>query len=179
MPTGEKQKLLWQDLRYRTRQLASFRNSQHSNEHLIVLTEAARSSNSARPLSVEHRQKLSDSARSYWAGLSKNEVYKLTSGKVFLMSNLSGPTQIEILLAAQIEFLELKFIPQFPIPPYRVDFYLPEHNLVIEADGEYWHQEDDPERDYFIESQGFRILHLSGSKIQGGSEQEIQLALLS
>ena len=33
----------------------------------------------------------------------------------------------------------LNFIEQASIGPWSIDFYLPEHDIIIEADGEFWH----------------------------------------
>ena len=59
--------------------------------------------------------------------------------------------------------LNLRFIPQFQIDTYYVDFYIPDYNLTIEVDGEYWHnypdyRKYDIDRDYYIMAKGFNGL---------------------
>ena len=39
----------------------------------------------------------------------------------------------------RVERVGLAFIPQYMMAGYYYDFYLPEYNLLIEADGDYWH----------------------------------------
>ena len=49
-------------------------------------------------------------------------------------------TSIEKLVEAMLRELDVPFVTQYPIlPDCRVDFFLPEHNLVIECHGTYYH----------------------------------------
>lgn len=62
------------------------------------------------------------------------------------------------------------FREQYPIGPYRADFYLPAHRLVIEADGAAWHSSPrqrsrDARRDVFMRARGLRIARLTGREI--------------
>ena len=72
----------------------------------------------------------------------------------------STEKEIRDLLIGKNEVYKL----QHKIGKYWVDFYLPERNLVIEADGAYWHQDQskDIERDKAIlkEIPGVKILHI-------------------
>lgn len=50
------------------------------------------------------------------------------------------PTNLEITGANILKELEIEFIEQYPIEnKYIVDVYIPLHNLIIEWDGDYWH----------------------------------------
>jgi len=64
----------------------------------------------------------------------------------------------------------LNFIEQANIGPWSCDFFLPEHKLVIEADGEYWHSipktmMKDRRKDLWLRSHGYSVLHFEGKKI--------------
>ena len=52
----------------------------------------------------------------------------------------TGP---EIKVEQYVKSLGLDYEKQFPIGRYLVDFYIPEINLAIEADGAFWHQDQD------------------------------------
>tara|TARA_R110000824_G_scaffold10696_2_gene46815 strand:- start:69 stop:377 length:309 start_codon:yes stop_codon:yes gene_type:complete len=54
-------------------------------------------------------------------------------------------------LALAIENIGLRYVEQFEIYPYTVDFYIPDIKLVIEADGTYGHlSKRDRKRDAFL-----------------------------
>jgi very-short-patch-repair endonuclease len=53
----------------------------------------------------------------------------------------------------------------------RVDFYFPEYNIVIECDGDYWHNnlksfEIDQNRTNKMEASGYKVLRFKGSEIK-------------
>ena len=53
-----------------------------------------------------------------------------------------------------------------------VDFFLSQHNLVVECDGDYWHnlpgaKERDFRRDYTLAQMGYRVLRLPEHEING------------
>lgn len=61
-------------------------------------------------------------------------------------------------------------ISQLEIGPYRVDFAIPKHQLVIELDGhEYhktkWQRTYDAERERYIELAGWRVIRFTGTEI--------------
>lgn len=46
---------------------------------------------------------------------------------------------LEIAMEARLNLLGFKFIPQYQIDMYVCDFFLPDHNVIFEVNGEYWH----------------------------------------
>lgn len=64
-----------------------------------------------------------------------------------------------------------RFQHGFLKPRYRiVDFYLPDHNLVIEIDGPYHDAEEDRRRDaQFTAARGIRILRLTNEQVLNGA----------
>lgn len=89
-----------------------------------------------------------------------------------------GGSWIEKKTAWLLEDKGLPYITQFNIEKgkdkagqmryYFTDFYLPDFNLVIECDGEFWHKDvlKDRERDKNIRKQGYDILRLKGEDIR-------------
>ena len=60
----------------------------------------------------------------------------------------------------------LKFRRQMPIGPYVVDFVCLRHRLIVEADGPVHDlRPDNPDRDPWLLSQGFRIIRVPTSDI--------------
>lgn len=80
-----------------------------------------------------------------------------------------GETSIERLIRLKLQRLKEPFKQEMQIGRYHADFYLPEKNLIIECDGEYWHRnktEHDQRRDKFLRNLGYRILRLSEESIK-------------
>jgi 5-methyltetrahydrofolate--homocysteine methyltransferase len=75
--------------------------------------------------------------------------------------------------------LRYKFVEQYPVGFYTCDFYVVNHNLIIEADGVYWHSLPqskirDKQKDTYLTRKGFKILRLPGDKIHQDKEWCIQ-----
>lgn len=49
------------------------------------------------------------------------------------------PTDIEVIMAAELKDLGLKFKREFKVGYYPIDFYLPDYELSIQVDGTYYH----------------------------------------
>ena len=76
-------------------------------------------------------------------------------------------TSIEKRMCDLLNKIGIQYVYQYPILNYNVDFAIPGLKIVIECDGEYWHQDKmkDKIRDQKIEKEGWSVLHYSGTKI--------------
>lgn len=74
-------------------------------------------------------QKLSQVRKDAWARGIYDNAYK-------------SPSQPELVLMAALNELGIEYIPQYRIETYPYDVYLPDHNLLIEYDGWYWHHSE-------------------------------------
>lgn len=79
-------------------------------------------------------------------------------------------TDIELMVASLLQVLEVDYVPQRRIGRYSVDFYIPDKNLIVECDGDYWHSlpgmpEKDARKDAFLTGKGYKIVRLLGSQI--------------
>lgn len=80
-----------------------------------------------------------------------------------------GETSIERLVRLKLQKLKEPFKQEMKIGRYHADFYLPNRNLIIECDGEYWHRnkiEHDQRRDEILKNLGYKILRLSEENIK-------------
>ena len=63
-------------------------------------------------------------------------------------------TDQENIIAGYLSEFGLRYIEQYDLYPYTVDFFIPELNMVIEADGKYGHfKKRDRKRDQFLSEQ--------------------------
>lgn len=70
---------------------------------------------------------------------NSNKFKKFCSHKCFLSSRNKTNTWIELVINAFLTKNEIEFITQYPIGRMTADFYIPSINLVVEANGDFWH----------------------------------------
>jgi len=80
-------------------------------------------------------------------------------------------TKIELKLREQIEKNNIKFVHQYELDKFTCDFYLPKYNLLIEADGNYWHNyphgtKTDEKKNKCAIRNGYNILHIWENEIK-------------
>lgn len=89
-------------------------------------------------------------------------------------------TNIEIKMAEILDRYNIKYIQQVVYPKICIaDFYLPEHNLVIFCDGEYWHnypngKKRDKQQVIALEKLGFKAIRLWGKEILEEDKEKIK-----
>jgi very-short-patch-repair endonuclease/transposase len=86
-----------------------------------------------------HMEKFHEGNRRYYETPEGQEMRK-KSGILgaLALSNISE-TYIEKIIRQTLEKLKIPFIAQHPMGYFVVDFYIPDHRLVIEVNGDYWH----------------------------------------
>ena len=110
--------------------------------------------------------------------LFDDDVLKLKMGRE--ISSRGSP--IESRLAEYLEDKKIKYKRQYRIGRYRVDFFLPDYNTVIECQGYAWHQDpktyEQMERDLIrrnaLALAGYRVLWYSGRQIYRGRKKIIK-----
>ncbi len=65
------------------------------------------------------------------------------------------------------QFSDLKFRRQHPIPPFIVDFYCPQFQLIIELDGEIhkYQKEEDLSRQEWLSEIGYKIIRFNNDQV--------------
>lgn len=105
--------------------------------------------------------------------LSKYNAYPglYSTLKEYARENRNNPTDAEMALWKSInnKKLGVKFLRQFIIDQFIVDFICRESKLIIEVDGAY-HSEprqkiNDEQRTYILQSLGFRVIRFSNEEI--------------
>jgi very-short-patch-repair endonuclease len=71
-------------------------------------------------------------------------------------------------------FMGLKFKRQKPVGPYIVDFVCLELRLIVEADGSQHGNVRDRQRDAWLQTQGFTVLHFWNHEILGQTEAVLE-----
>lgn len=82
-----------------------------------------------------------------------------------------GETLIESAVRKVLKRKKVKFVQELKVGKYYVDFLLPEHSIVIECDGEYWHrsvfaQKRDLAKDKFLIERGYEVCRFTEKEIK-------------
>jgi len=82
----------------------------------------------------------------------------------YVMDWINFFTPIEYNIWCVIRLLGLKFVPQYPIGKYFVDFANIQEKICLEVDGKDWHNdlEKDRARECEIKNRGWKIIRISG-----------------
>ncbi len=94
-------------------------------------------------------------------------------------TNRKNMTPTEMALWQQIRGKQLgvKFLRQYIIVDYIVDFFCPSKQLVIEVDGKYHYAEDNKEfdniRDNYLTQQGYKVLRFVNEQVLCDTERTI------
>lgn len=82
--------------------------------------------------------------------------------------DMRGPTSIEIAVENALKALKIPYQPQCPISHFTIDFFLPDRNIAIEADGKYWHANSakkDAARDKYLAKLGITTIRIGEREI--------------
>lgn len=112
-----------------------------------------------------------------------------------VLPSTSRDTKPELMLAELLRISGLTFVKQLTLPRIYCDFYLPEFNLVIEVDGDYWHANpdlflpddtigpkkksarqiwaNDLKREEKIKSFGYRVMRVWASSLKTKTAQQL------
>ncbi len=92
------------------------------------------------PRSAEVRAKISKTMAGRKLSVETRRKMALASPKRMQNSDYSSPTTLEQALSLLLQDAGLEFEAQVAIRNRLVDFFVPSHKLVFEADGSYWHR---------------------------------------
>lgn len=99
----------------------------------------------------------------------KNHMRRSLIGSMKAQSQ-KGFTDIEIVLYDILNEIGIEYEKQYPLFYWIVDSFIPSKNIIIQADGEYWHNKPDvAQRDYssqkYFEKCGYKVLRFWGNNI--------------
>jgi very-short-patch-repair endonuclease len=91
-------------------------------------------------------------------------------------------SSIEIAVKKVLDSLGENYHHQHRIGKFLVDFYLPDRNLVIEADGDYWHslernRKNDIKKDQYMKESQINLVRLKESDIRHSCDSLVRAAL--
>jgi very-short-patch-repair endonuclease len=90
-------------------------------------------------MTEESIKKQTIQAREKLSIIFADEELKSKHMQAIMKNRKESETKIELLIKDVLISLGLKFEQQKLLGPWQADFYLPDFNLIIECDGDYWH----------------------------------------
>lgn len=176
---------------------ASKKGKKVSEEVRAALLAAAR-----RPRSEETRRKMSETRkrqlrdperlkrhgammRERWAAMTPERRQQIClPGRLacYEKVRLRKPTSIEVAVAEVLERIGIQFETQVLFKYYVADIYLPNHDTIIECDGDYWHasakvKAQDKRRDGWFAAHGIRTIRLKEYDIRANVDACVMQAL--
>lgn len=159
-----------------------FYGKRHTEETKIIIQKKNFGKIPIKPFLKGHTPHNKGKNKIYYIPLQ--EVSKKCSEKRQLQKNV-WQTTIELKLQDFLKQLNIEFHPHKVINiehKYQCDIYIPFLNLIIEADGDYWHRyplgtELDYRRTYEMKEKGYNVLRLWECDIRKMDLNEFQKAL--
>ena len=128
-----------------------------------------------------------------FSGMNSEGLEGRTSAKTYEMQagiasssreTFAKATNIENQLRYALLRKGILFIEQASVGPWSLDFLIPEHNIVIEADGEFWHNNmktrmKDRRKDAWLKAKGYTVFHFAGKEITSNADYCVEKILKS
>lgn len=101
-------------------------------------------------------------------------------GSAITASQGGRKSSLELIVKNELDMLNIDYIEQKRLGKYLVDFYLPSANVVIEADGDYWHnrperKQKDIKKDQYLISRGYKVLRFKEQDIKNNIQKCMNL----
>ena len=158
-----------------------------TEEHIRKVAEAHKGTHRSK----KTKRKMSKSLKNQWAkGKRKGHKFSEKARKKMSEAKINHPnkkfkdTGIELKMEAELKRRGINYQKQVPLCKVaRVDFYLPEYRIVIQCDGDYWHnklgvKERDERQDKVLIFNGFNVYRFWEHEINKSVEQCLDQIIL-
>lgn len=94
-------------------------------------------------------------------------IAEITKGDLFQKITVGAESPIESKMIKILAEYGVEAWPQYPVPPYRVDIYIPSVKLIVECDGAEFHKDyaKDQKREDFLRKKGYNVIRFTGKEI--------------
>lgn len=131
----------------------------------------------------EEKERKSRKSKEYWELLSDEEKathpWVIAGQEASFMVKMSS---LERAIATELDLIGIDYIHQKRIGRYVADFFLEKYGLLVECDGEHWHErpetmEKDIRRDAYMRERGYETIRLKGKDIKSNAKKCLLNAL--
>ena len=139
---------------------------------------------SAIHLHPEARRANAERHRAFWAHLDPARKAEITRKMVDAALKFRGRTSIERAVEEVLRIMEIPFVAQRRMGRFIADFYLPQWEIDLECDGDYWHgradvRAKDARRDAELQRQGYLVVRIPEHAIKADAAETVRVALQS
>lgn len=125
------------------------------------------------------RRKQAETMKTHFAKLTPEQRRELIKPAFLAAIRTKNRTSIELIVEGILKILDEPYEAQKQLGPYIVDFYLPNRNLVIECDGDYWHslpevKRRDKQKDLWLHKRGYRVTRLREYELRQDAENIVR-----
>ena len=89
--------------------------------------------------SLEHIAKIKTDRQKYWSNQENRDAQRVRRSKYMSTHLIKNETKLEKEFQAILNVLGVSYIFQYTVNGYNYDFYIPDKNILIEVDGDWWH----------------------------------------
>lgn len=98
-----------------------------------------------------------------------SETHIYCNEKCYRGQKSSHPNTIEKAIQDGLTAQGISFIPEYFVKPYYIDIFIPDHQIAIECDGEYWHRdrtEHDAKKTTCLSQKGIKVIRFPEDQIR-------------
>ena len=89
--------------------------------------------------SPEHIAKIKADRQKYWSNQENRDAQRVRRSKYMSAHLIKNKTKLEKEFQTILNSLGVSYIFQYAVNGYNYDFYIPDKNILIEVDGDWWH----------------------------------------
>lgn len=119
--------------------------------------------------SPERRAAQSERMAEWMASLTYEEkLHNTLKGRIVLQTQRNS--SLERKLMEHLQQAGISFTREWPVGPFLFDFLIPNAHLLVEVDGEYWHEQAhvknrDRIKESYAEAYGYKVLRFTGKEV--------------
>ena len=112
----------------------------------------------------ETKKKISETRKKWYKDMSKEEKV-IYLDKWITAGHHARPSSLEISIRKILDSLNVKYLTDYHISKWFIDIYIPNRNLIIECNGNYWHNlpnriKRDRELQEYAKENGYKLIWL-------------------
>ena len=120
---------------YTEAQLAAIQESAKNPERRKKISNSLK----GKKKSPEHVAKIKADRKKYWSDQDNRDAQRIRRSSYMATHLIKNESKLEKEFKKILALLNINYIFQYTVCGYNYDFYIPDKNILIEVDGDWWH----------------------------------------